>query len=73
MIWIIENDFVKKYRLKGSLKALERVREQISEEAYNRLKELVRYRLYGEEFKRAKLDEEIVVAFSGGSDSTATV
>ncbi|AIF70274.1 hypothetical protein PAP_09490 [Palaeococcus pacificus DY20341] len=73
MIWIIENDFVKKYRLKGSLKALERVREQISEEAYSRLKELVRYRLYGEEFRRTKLNEEIVVAFSGGSDSTATV
>ncbi|NJE08549.1 ATPase [Thermococcus sp. M39] len=73
MLKVVGEDFVKRYRLQQSLEALERVRGEISEQSYERLKALVEYRLFGKEFDRTPIDEKIVVAFSAGSDSTATV
>ncbi len=73
MIKAVKDDFVKVYRLHQSLEALERVRGEISEEAYERLKALLHYRLYGKEFDRSKLEEKIALAFSMGSDSTASL
>ena len=73
MLKVVGEDFVKRYRLQQSLEALERVRGRISEQSYERLKALVEYRLFGKEFDRTPIDEKIVVAFSAGSDSTATV
>ncbi|USS40728.1 ATPase [Thermococcus aggregans] len=73
MIEVVKNDFVKSYRLQQSLEALERVRGEISEKAYERLKALLHYRLYGKEFDRSRIKEKIALAFSMGSDSTATL
>jgi len=73
MIEKVESNFIKTYRLQQSLEALERVRGEISEETYERLKALIHYRLYGEEFERSKIDEKIALAFSMGSDSTASL
>ncbi|RLF80317.1 ATPase, partial [Thermococci archaeon] len=73
MIEKVESNFIKTYRLQQSLEALEKVRGEISEEAYKRLKALIYYRLYGEEFERSKIDEKIALAFSMGSDSTASL
>ncbi|NJE25315.1 ATPase [Thermococcus sp. MV5] len=73
MIERIKDDFVKSYRLQQSLEALEQVKGDISKEAYKRLRALLRYRLYGEEFERSKIDEKIALAFSMGSDSTASL
>ena len=73
MLKVVGNDFVRRYRLQQSLEALERVKEIIGEQAYKRLKALVEYRLFGKDFDRAPINEKIAVAFSAGSDSTATV
>jgi len=73
MIEVVKDDFVKSYRLQQSLEALERVRGEISEEAYERLKALLHYRFYGREFDRSNIKEKIALAFSMGSDSTATL
>ena len=67
------NDQVKRYRLRYNLEALEGVRKEISEEAYSRLKALVLYRLEERKFERTPLGVRIAVAFSAGSDSTATL
>lgn len=72
MLKVIDKDFIKRYRVEKSLLALERVKNYLSEEAYEKLKALAHFRLHGEEFEKSEIDEEIVVAFSGGSDSTAT-
>lgn len=73
MISPVGDDFVKRYRLEYNLKALERVRREIGEDAYSRLKALIEYRLTGKEFDRSLIDVKIALAFSGGSDSTASL
>ncbi len=73
MIRPIGNDFVKRYRLEYNLDALERVRERVGEEVYFRLRGLIEYRLTGSDFNRHPLDVKTVLAFSGGSDSTASL
>lgn len=73
MIRQIGEDFVKRYRLQYNLEALERVRGEIGEGAYSRLKDLIEYRLTGEEFDRSPLGVKIALAFSAGSDSTAAL
>ncbi len=73
MIKKIEKDFVKTYRIQESFEALERVRGEIGERAYGRLRDLLEYRLYGKEFDRNPLNEKIALAFSMGSDSTASL
>ncbi|CAB50623.1 hypothetical protein [Pyrococcus abyssi] len=65
--------FVEEFRLKASLRALERVKEFIEPKAYERLRDLVECRLTGKEFERDKINVKIAVAYSGGSDSSATV
>lgn len=72
MLEVIDKDFIKRYRVEKSLLALEGVKDYLSKETYEKLKALAHFRLYGKEFKKSEIDEEIVVAFSGGSDSTAT-
>jgi len=67
------SDPIKRYRLRRSLEALERVREAIGETAYSRLRELVILRLEGRDFKRTPTGVRVAVAFSAGSDSTATL
>jgi len=67
------NDQVKRYRLLYNLEALERVREAIGESAYSRLRELILFRLEGRDFERTPTGVKIAVAFSAGSDSTATL
>ena len=67
------NDPVKHYRLRYNLEALERVREAIGESAYSRLRELILFRLEGREFERTPTGVKVAVAFSAGSDSTATL
>ncbi|EEB72982.1 N-type ATP pyrophosphatase [Thermococcus sp. AM4] len=66
-------DEVKRYRLRYNLEALERVRGAIGESAYSRLKELILFRLEGREFERRPTGVKVAVAFSAGSDSTATL
>lgn len=73
MIAPVGEDFVKRYRLEYNLEALERVREDIGEKAYSRLRSLLEYRLSGKEFDRSPVGVKVVVAFSAGSDSTATL
>ncbi|AFL95551.1 hypothetical protein CL1_1352 [Thermococcus cleftensis] len=73
MIRPVEKDFVKRYRLEYNLEALERVREKIGERAYSRLRALVEYRLSGKDFDRSPIGVKIALAFSAGSDSTATL
>jgi len=73
LLKVVGDDFIKRYRLLQSLEALEKVREEISKQSYRRLKALVEYRLFGKGFNRAPIDEKVVVAFSAGSDSTATL
>ena len=73
MIKPVGEDFVKRYRLQYNLEALERVREEIGERAYSRLKDLIEYRLTGKDFDRSPTGVKIVLAFSGGSDSTASL
>ncbi|ASJ10023.1 ATPase [Thermococcus sp. P6] len=73
MIGPAGEDFVKRYRLEYNLEALERVREDLNEEAYSRLKALVEYRLRGKELDRSPVGVRVVVAFSGGSDSTTAL
>ncbi|NJE04533.1 ATPase [Thermococcus sp. MV11] len=73
MIRPVEKDFVKRYRLEYNLEALERVREKIGERAYSRLRALVEYRLSGKDFDRSPIGVRIALAFSAGSDSTATL
>lgn len=73
MLKVVGDNFIKRYRLLQSLEALEKVKEEISEQGYKRLKALVEYRLFGKGFDRAPIDEKVVVAFSAGSDSTATL
>ncbi|ASJ07788.1 ATPase [Thermococcus siculi] len=73
MIGTVENDFVKRYRLEYNLEALERVRTEIGGRAYSRLRALVEYRLTGREFDRSPVDVKVALAFSAGSDSTATL
>ncbi|ASJ01234.1 ATPase [Thermococcus gorgonarius] len=73
MIKPVGDDFVKRYRLQYNLEALERVRGEIGEKAYSRLKALIEYRLYGEEFDHSPLSVKIALAFSGGSDSTSSL
>lgn len=73
MLEPVGSDFIKRYRLKQSLEALEKIKEEIGKQSYKRLKALVEYRLFGKEFDKTPIDEKIVVAFSAGSDSTATV
>ena len=73
MIEPVKDDFVKRYRLEYNLEALERVRGEIGEKAYSRLKDLIEYRLTGEEFDRSPLGIKIALAFSAGSDSTAAL
>ncbi|WP_297551760.1 ATPase [Thermococcus sp.] len=66
-------DPVKRYRLRYNLKALERVREAIGESTYSKLRELLLFRLEGRDFERTPTDAKVAVAFSAGSDSTATL
>ena len=73
MLETVENNFIKSYRVRNSMKALDRVRKELSPPAYRRFKDLLRYRLYGEDFDKEPLDYKIAVAFSMGSDSTATL
>jgi predicted PP-loop superfamily ATPase len=73
MLEPVGEDFVKRYRLEYSLKAFKLVREDIGEIPYSRLRALMEYRLKGKEFKRSPIDVKVAVAFSAGSDSTATV
>ena len=73
MISLVGDDFVKRYRLEYNLDALELVRKEIGEKAYSRLKALIDYRLHGKEFDRSPIDVKIALAFSGGSDSTASL
>jgi hypothetical protein len=73
MIGPVGDDFVKRYRLEYNFEALERVRAAVGEKAYSRLRALLEYRLYGKEFDRSPIDVKVVLAFSGGSDSTASL
>ena len=73
MIYSIGDDFVKHYRLEYNLEALERVRGEIGEKAYSRLRNLLEYRLSGKEFDRSPVGVKIALAFSAGSDSTASL
>jgi len=73
MIKPVGDDFVKRYRLEYNLKALERVRGEIGEEAYSRLKALIEYRLSGKDFDRSPVGVKMALAFSAGSDSTAAL
>ncbi|ASJ05959.1 ATPase [Thermococcus pacificus] len=73
MIKPVRDDFVKGYRLQYNLEALERVRGEIGEEAYSRLKALIEYRLYRKDFDRSPTGVKIALAFSAGSDSTASL
>ena len=68
-----KDDFIKRYRLEYNLDALERVREEIGDEAYSRLKDLIEYRLTGKDFDRSPTGVKMVLAFSAGSDSTAAL
>jgi len=67
------NDPVKRYRLRYNLDALERVREAIGESAYSRLRGLILLRLEGSSLKGTQTGVKVAVAFSAGSDSTATL
>ncbi|AEC51778.1 hypothetical protein PNA2_0862 [Pyrococcus sp. NA2] len=73
MLPIAKGDIVKEFRLRASLRALERVRDVIGEEAYRRLRDLLEYRIEGKEFSKNEIDFEVAVAYSGGSDSSATI
>ena len=73
MIRPIGDDFVKRYRLEYNREALEGVRDKIEEKAYSRLRDLLEYRLTGREFDRSPTDVKIALAFSAGSDSTASL
>ena len=73
MIGTVGDDFVKRYRLEYNLEALEGVRGEIGEEAYSRLRALIEYRLTGKDFDRSPIGVKIALAFSGGSDSTASL
>ena len=73
MIHSIGDDFVKHYRLEYNLEALERVRGEIGEKAYSHLRNLLEYRLSGKEFDRSPVGVKIALAFSAGSDSTASL
>ena len=73
MINPVRDDFVKRYRLEYNLEALDRVRGEIGEEAYSRLKALIEYRLSGKDFDRSPIGVKVALAFSGGSDSAATL
>lgn len=64
--------FEKIFRLESSLRALERVRDFLSQESYERLRELVLIRLKGIKIEEKELNSKVAVAFSGGSDSSAT-
>ncbi|MBP1911712.1 ATPase [Thermococcus stetteri] len=66
-------DFVKRYRLEYNLEALELVRKDIGDTSYSRLKALIEYRLTGKEFDRSPTEVKVALAFSAGSDSTATL
>ncbi|WP_099209821.1 ATPase [Thermococcus henrietii] len=70
---LLTQDPVKRYRLRYNLDALERVREAIGESTYSRLRELILFRLEGRDFERTPTDSKVAVAFSAGSDSTATL
>ncbi|WP_297475463.1 ATPase [Thermococcus sp.] len=73
MINPIGDDFVKRYRLEYNREALEGVRDKIKEKAYSRLRDLLEYRLTGREFDRSPTGMRIALAFSAGSDSTASL
>ncbi|NJE05249.1 ATPase [Thermococcus sp. M36] len=73
MIGPVGDDFIKRYRLQYNLEALEKVRDEIGEEAYSRLRALIEYRLTGRDFDRSPVGVKIALAFSGGSDSTASL
>ncbi|WP_297505947.1 ATPase [Thermococcus sp.] len=73
MIRQVGDDFVKRYRLRYNLEALERVKKEIGERAYSRLKALIGYRLAGKEFDRSPSGVKVALAFSAGSDSTASL
>ena len=73
MINPIGDDFIKRYRLEYNLSALERVREITGKEAYSRLRALIEYRLTGKGFDRFPTGVKIALAFSAGSDSTASL
>jgi len=73
MIAPIGDNFVKRYRLKYNLEALARVRSGIGDRAYSRLKALLEYRLTGKDFDRSPAGVKIALAFSAGSDSTASL
>jgi predicted PP-loop superfamily ATPase len=73
MLKPVGENFVKRYRLKYNLEALERVRQDINEDTYSRLKALIEYRLTGRDFDRFPVGVKVAVAFSAGSDSTATL
>ncbi len=66
-------DPVKRYRLRYNLDALERVREAIGESAYSRLRGLLLFRLEGSGFEKTPTGVRVALAFSAGSDSTATL
>ncbi|AFK21972.1 putative ATPase [Pyrococcus sp. ST04] len=55
------------------MRALERVKAFISHEAYIGLRNLLEMRLYGKPFERKNISSKVAVAYSGGSDSTATL
>ncbi|WP_456366601.1 ATPase [Thermococcus sp.] len=67
------DDFVKRYRLRYNLEALERVRGEIGERAYSSLRALLEYRLSGKDFDRSPSGVRVALAFSAGSDSTASL
>lgn len=73
MLPVARGDFIREFRLRASLRALERVKDYLGEKVYTRLRELLYYRLEGKEFPRGKIDFKMAVAYSGGSDSSATV
>lgn len=73
MLKPVGEDFVKRYRLEYNLEALKRVRRDIGEIAHTRLRALIEYRLSGKDFDRSPTGAKVAVAFSGGSDSTATL
>ena len=73
MIGTVGDDFVKRYRLEYNFEALERVRAEIGEKAYSRLRALLEYRLTGKDFDRSPIGVEMALAFSAGSDSTASL
>ncbi len=69
----VSSDSLRRYHLLYNLEALESVKNYIAPATYERLKEMVMYRLTGKGFKLSPVEERVSLALSGGVDSTASL